>query len=183
MNVPRPEKNEDSAFARPAGVRWRSAAVRPRWGALAGSILAGVLVGAWLWGGWSGDPLTDDVLSHLEGEAAALAAGGPVPARQVSRVLEQGGARLRPAAGTVIYARGCRFRGHTVPHLVVRTEVGPVALLVLRYEPVAAPVDFKGGGFSGRIVPSGPGSLVVAGADGVDVDRVVRRMQDAVEWP
>jgi len=182
MNVREREKNGESTVARPPRAPWRAAAGRPRWGALAGSILAGVVVGAWLWSGGSGNPLSVDVLSHLEDEAAALAAGSPVTAAEVSRVLERGGVRLRPAAGTVTHARSCRFRGRAVPHLVLATEAGPVTLLVLRHEPVDASVEFTGGGFSGRIVPSGPGSLAVAGADGVDLDRVASRLQAAVEW-
>jgi len=182
MNVPQPEKNGESAFARLAEARRRTGAGRPRWASLAGSILAGVAVGAWLWSGGSGNSLTDDVLSHLEDEAAALVAGDPAPAEVVSRVLDRGGVRLRPAAGAVSYAHSCRFRGHRVPHLVIWTEAGPVTLLVLRHESVEAAENFTGGGFSGRIVPSGPGSLAVVGADGMDVDRIAIHMQAAVEW-
>jgi hypothetical protein len=49
MNVPQREKNVESAFARVAEARRRASLVRPRWAALAGSIMAGVLVGIWLW--------------------------------------------------------------------------------------------------------------------------------------
>jgi hypothetical protein len=122
------------------------------------------------------------VLKHLEEEPAALAAAGPAPAEELSRVLEQGGVRLRPDAGTVTYARSCRFRGRAVPHLVVRTEAGPFTLLVLPHEPVDAAAEFKGGGFSGRIVPSGPGSLAVAAPPGADLDPIAIRLQGAVEW-
>jgi hypothetical protein len=65
---------------------------------------------------------------------------------------------------------------------VFRTDAGPVTLLVLRHEPADAAVDFKGGGFSGRIMPSGPGSLAVAAPAGTDLDPIAIRMQGAVEW-
>jgi hypothetical protein len=182
MNVPQREKNGESAFARWAEARRRTTAVRSRWASLAGSILAGVVAGAWLWSGGPGNSLADDLLSHLEDDAAARAPGGPVPSAVASRVLEQGGIRLRPGAGAVLYANTCRFRGRAVPHLVLRTEAGPATLLVLRHEPVDAAEDFTGGGFSGRILPSGPGSLVVVGADGLDIDRIAPRMQAAIEW-
>jgi hypothetical protein len=182
MNVPQREKNGDPALARLAEARRKSAAVRPRWASLTGSILAGVIVGAWLWSSGPGNSLADDVLSLVEDEAAALVAGRPAPEETVSRVLEQGGIRLRPGAEEVLYANVRRFRGRPVPHMVLRTEAGPVTLLVLRHEPVDAAEDFTGGGFSGRIVPSGPGSLAVVATDGTDIGQVATRMQAAIEW-
>ena len=182
MNVPRREKNGESAFARLAAARRRAGAGRPRWASLAGSILAGVVVGVWLWSGGNGNSLAGDVLSLVEDEPAASAAVGPVPAVELARVLEQGGIRLRPGAGEVLSASIRRFRGRAVPRLVLATEAGPVTLLVLRHEPVDAAEDFTGSGFSGRIVPSGPGSLAVVGADGVDIDRLAARLQATIEW-
>ena len=182
MNVPEREKNGESAVARLAKARRTTAAVRPRWASLAGSVLAGVVVGAWLWSGGSGNSLTGDVLSHVEGEAAAWAAGGPAPPEVVSRVLERGGIRLRPGAEEVWYASTCRFRGRSVPHLVIRTEAGPVAMLVLREEPADAPARFTGGGFSGRIEPSGTGSLALVSPTGVNLEQVAAGLVAAVEW-
>src|SRR5512135_456227 len=183
MNVPQREKKGDSAFARLAEARRRTVAVRPRWASLVDSVLAGAVVGAWLWSGGQGNSLGDDVLSHLEDEIPKVAAGGPVPAEKVSKVLEQGGIRLRPGAGGVLYAETCRFRGRSVPHLVLQTEGGPVTVLVLHDEPVAAVESFTGSGFSGRIEPAGPGSLAVAGAVGADLERIAARAQAAIEWP
>jgi len=181
MNVPQGEKNGESAFARLAEVR-RMTTARPRWASLAGSILAGVVVGVWLWSGGSGNSLGDDVLSHLDGEVGAVAAATAVDPATVARVLEDGGIRLRPGAGEVLYASSCRFRGRKVPHLVIRTEAGPVTLLVLRHEPADATADFTGSGFSGRIEPSGPGSVAVVGADGMDMGRIAAQLRAAVEW-
>jgi hypothetical protein len=183
MNVPQREKKGESAFARLAEARRRSAAVRPRWASLAGSVLAGAVVGAWLWSGGSGNSLGEDVLSHIEGEPAALAGGGPAPAERVSRVLEQGGVRLRPGAGEVVYARTCRFRGRSVPHLVLQSEGGPVTVLVLRDVPVDAAESFTGSGFSGRIEPAGPGSIAVVAAAGADLERIAAQARAAVERP
>jgi len=183
MNVPRREKNGESAFARLAEARRRTAVARPRWASLAGSILAGVVVGTWLWSGGPGNSLGDDVLSHMDGEPEALAAAmGAVDPAAVARVLEQGGIRLGPEAGMVSHASSCRFRGHTVPHLVVQAEGGPVTVLVLRDEPVAGPSSIAGRGFSGRIVPAGPGSIAVVGAAGADLERIAAQVRAAVEW-
>jgi hypothetical protein len=183
MNVREHEKNGEPALARLAEARRPGALGRPRWASLAGSILAGVVVGAWLWSGGLGNSLADEVLSHLDREAEAVAAAaGTVDPATVAQVLEQGGIRLRPGAGEVLYAKACRFRGRTVPHLVLQSEGGPVTVLVLRDEPVDVAESFTGSGFSGRIGPAGPGSLVVAGAAGVDIERLAARMQAAIEW-
>jgi hypothetical protein len=101
----------------------------------------------------------------------------------VSRVLEQGGIRLRPGAGEVLYAETCRFRGRSVPHLVLQSEGGPVTVLVLRDMPVGAAESFTGSGFSGRIAPAGPGSIAVVGATGADLQRIAAQVRAAVEWP
>ena len=183
MNVPQCEKKGESAFARLADARRRTAAVRPRWASLVGSVLAGAVVGAWLWSGGQGNSLADEVLSHIEDEVPAVAAGGPVPAKSVSRVLEQGGIRLRPGAGEIQYANTCRFRGRSVPHLVLQSEAGPVTVLVLRDEPVGAAESFTGSGFSGRIDPAGPGSIAVVAAAGTDLERTAAQVRAAVEWP
>jgi len=183
MNVPRREKNGESALARLAEARRRTAVVRPRWASLAGSILAGVVVGAWLWSGGSGNSLGDDVLSHLEGESKTVAAAtGALDPAAVARVLERGGIRLRPEAAEVLYANSCRFRGRTVPHLVLQSEGGPVSVLVLRDETVADPVSIAGRGFSGRIEPAGPGSIAVVAAAGADPERITAQARAAVEW-
>ena len=77
---------------------------------------------------------------------------------------------LNPDAGTVSYARSCRFRGRMVPHLVVQTEMGPVTVMVLVHESVAKPVPFDEQGYRGVIVPvPGHGSLAVL-ARGQDAD-------------
>lgn len=157
---------------------------RRRWVALAASIVAGVLVGTLLWVGAPRNSLAQDVLEHLEHEPEALVATNrPEDAAVIRKVLEKGGIRLRPEAAPVSYANSCRFRGRTVPHLVVQGATGPVTVMVLRNEKPAAPVSFSEQGFSGRIVPAGPGSIAVVGAtDAADLEQVTARVLAAVEW-
>jgi hypothetical protein len=183
MNVPQRENDGNAALARLAEARRRTAVVRPRWASLAGSIVAGVVVGAWLWSGGPGNSLGDDVLSHLDGEAEAVAAAaGVLDPTTAARVLGHGGVRLGPGAGEVRYANTCSFRGRSVPHLVIRTEAGSVSVLFLRHEPVDAALSFVGNGFSGRIEPSGPGSLAVVGATGADLEWIAAQVRATVEW-
>ena len=182
MNVPRREKKGESAFARLADARRLAGPGRPRWASLAGSIAAGVVVGVWLWSGASRAPLGPDVLEHVRGEPAALAAGTRPDAATVAKVLDRGGIRLRSEAGTVVYASSCRFRGHPVTHLVIQGAAGRLTVLVLRDEQIETPIGFTGQGFSGRIVPAGTGSIAVVSTADADLDRLAGEVRAAVEW-
>jgi len=156
---------------------------RRRWYALAASIVAGVLVGSLLWVGGPRNSLAQDVLAHMDHEPEAfVVTTTPADDAVLGRVLERGGIRLRPEIGTVSYANSCRFRGRTVPHLVVQTDGGPVTVMVLRNERVDAPVRFAEQGFAGTIVPAGPGSIAVIGTGDADLEQITERVLAAVDW-
>lgn len=179
LRVPVPDAPQDGAQHRIGQVQLID---RRRWFALAASIVAGVAIGSLLWVGSPRDSLARALVEHMQHEPEAMVAPGPVDAVRLAEVLARGGIRLRPDVGTVAYARSCPFRHHTVPHLVVQTDRGPVTVLVLRNESVAGPIDFDEQGYTGRIVPAGPGSLAVIGAGGPDLGQVTSRVLAAVEW-
>ena len=155
---------------------------RRRWMALAASIVAGVAIGSLLWVSSPRESLAHSVIEHMGHEPEALVAVGPADPERVQRVLERGGIRLHPEAGDVSYANSCLFRGHRVPHLVVQTETGPVTVMVLRNERIAAPVRFEEQGYSGTIMPAGPGSIAVVGTAHANLDQVAGLVLAAVEW-
>jgi Protein of unknown function (DUF3379) len=159
-----------------------SAIDRRRWMALAASIVGGVMIGTLLWVWSPRDSLARDLAEHVGHEPQAMASSAPADVDAVARVLERGGIRLRPEIGTVSYASSCEFRGHTVPHLVVQTDHGPVTVMVLRHERAPAPSSFDEQGYSGRIVPAGPGSIAVIGGAGADLDQVTSEVLAAVVW-
>jgi hypothetical protein len=183
MNAPFTGKDGESALARRRWTQRATGLDRRRWYSLAASIVAGTLVGTLFWVDGQRNSLALDVLEHVDHEREALAVGSRAEdAAVLASVLERGGVRLRPEAGLVSYANSCRLRGRTVPHLVVQADGGPVTVMVLRDEERAAPVGFEERGFSGRIMPAGPGSIaVVAGAD-ADLEQVTARVLAAVEW-
>ncbi len=183
MKVPTGGNNGESAYTRLAAIR-RAGGLGPRrWASLAASIAAGVLVGTLLWRDGSRNSLARDVLEHLEQEPDALASTTPqASAAAVDEVLARSRVRLGHEAGPVSYAKTCRIRGHDVAHLVVRPAGGPVTVLLLADAVAAAPVRFTERGFSGRIVPSGPGSLAVVGSAGAELDEATARLLAAVEW-
>ncbi len=157
---------------------------RRRWMALAASIAGGVMVGTLLWVSGPRASLAEDVVRHMAHEPGVMVhTSTPEDASTLERVLERGGIRLDPDAGLVSYAETCRFRGRSVPHLVVQTHAGPVTVMVLPRESVAAPVQFDEGGYSGTILPAGPGSIAVLGHEPREViDQVAARVAAAVEW-
>ena len=156
---------------------------RRRWYALAASIVAGVLVGSLLWVGGPRNSLAQDVLAHMDHEPEAfVVTTTPADDAVLGRVLERGGIRLRPEVGTVSYANSCPFRGRTVPHLVVQTDGGPVTVMVLRNEPLDAPVRFAEDRFTGTIVPAGPGSIAVIGGSDAELEQITERVLAAVDW-
>lgn len=168
-----------SPAARSAGPAFE----RRRWLAFAASIVVGVLVGTLLWVGGPRESLAVDLVQHLGHEPEALVTTTEAEDGSVlAEVLGRAHVRLRPAVGTVSYANSCFFRGHRVPHLVVQTATGPVTVMVLPDESVEAPVRFSEDGYSGTIVPAGPGSVAVIGEAGTDLEQVTGRVLSALEW-
>jgi hypothetical protein len=82
----------------------------------------------------------------------------------------------------VSYAAPCQFRGHVVPHLVVQTERGPVAVMVLADESAQdKPARIDEEGFRGVVVQAPRGALVVLGQDG-DAESVAATALKALDY-
>jgi hypothetical protein len=163
----------------------RMRARRNGWLAMAASVVVALLVGT-LWLGAPHASLAADVVAHMAGEPDAWARSA-VPDPNLAPVLAAAHMRLRPDAGMVSYAQSCLFRGHNVPHLVVQTDMGPVTVMVLVHENVAAARMFDEGGYRGTIVPvPGHGSIavLVKGEEGdlAQVESVAARVKDAIVW-
>ena len=160
------------------------AVARRRWIALAASVAGGVAIGALLWVGGSRASLADDVVRHLAHEPDAMTVTStPADPDAVAAVLADAGVRLAPEAGLVSYSNTCRFRGHDVPHLVVQTADGPVTVMILRHERVAARQRFDEDGYAGAIVPAGPGSVAVIGrVPDASLDPVATRVAASIGW-
>jgi hypothetical protein len=139
------------------------AVARRRWIALAASIAGGVAIGALMWAAAPRATLADDVVRHMAHEPDAMTATAAADPDAVAAVLKDAGVRLAPTVGTVSYASTCRFRGEDVPHLVVQGADGPVTVMILRHERVAASERFDEDGYAGTIVPVGSGSIAVIG--------------------
>ncbi|HWG69648.1 MAG TPA: DUF3379 family protein [Steroidobacteraceae bacterium] len=165
----------------------RAAGHRKGWLAMAASVLLALVVGGALWLSVPDRSLAAAVVTHMAEEPQAWRRTElPVPTPELREVLRNSHLRLAGGAGIVSYASSCQFRGHRVPHLVIQSESGPVTVMVLVHEPVAAPVNFDEQGYRGVIVPvTGHGSLAVltrGAADAATVGHIAARVLASIVW-
>jgi hypothetical protein len=154
---------------------------RPLW-AIAASLLV-IVVGAIAWLLNPRDTFAAQVVEHVDGEAFALIRTSQATDQaKLADVLAHAGVRLKPDAVLVSYASPCEFRGHVVPHLVVQTERGPVAVMVLANESVSGKSErVDEAGYRGVIVPAPRGAVAVLGQDG-DVASVAATVLNALDY-
>lgn len=170
-------------FDRPASRPTR----RPRWLALAASILLGVLAAGGFWVAAPRSSLAGEVVNHTVHEPQAWNMREPVPAGVLDFVLKRANMSLDPHAPAVTYASACQFRGYLVPHLVVRSAQGPVTVMILVHETVAIPTNFDEHGYRGTIVPvPGHGSIAVLAhaptSTAADLDALAKTVRNAIVW-
>lgn len=161
---------------------------RPRWLALAASVVVALCTAAVLWLAEPRTSLAQDVVAHMADEPQAWAVtDSAVSPAKLQAVVAEAQMKLAPSGGRVSYANICEFRGHEVPHLVVQDSSGPVTVMVLVHESVRSAVDFDEGGYRGVIVPvAGHGSIAVLTRshtlDVAAIDRIAASLRAAIVW-
>ena len=136
--------------------------------ALAASILLGIVLAGGIWGLRSQPTLANDVVLHVLDEAGSWDQKELLPASAVAETLRTAGIHL-DASLPVIYAYPCPFRGHRVAHLVVRTENGPMTVMLLVHENVSKRTQFSENGLHGVILPAHTGSVAILARQGEEV--------------
>lgn len=150
--------------------------------ALAASVAGIALVVGMLWVGVPRQSLAGAVVAHMADEPDAWTKSDSVPASSVTEVLARSGVTLRSGLPGISYAHSCWFRGRYVPHLVVQTARGPVTVMVLPREDIAARVSFDENGYRGVLVPAQLGSIAVLTRDQADVDAIVAEALTAITY-
>lgn len=154
---------------------------------IAGSLAAGLLVAMALWVSRPSPSLASEVVTHVEGEPDSWHRTEPVAGSQLAGVLRITGVKLGPGMSPVVYASSCRFRGHLVPHLVVRTPSGPVTVMILEHEHVKGNEPFKEDGFTGLLVPAPQGSVAILSRTPMALEQpaaeVLRALESANQPP
>lgn len=159
-----------------------SRAWRPRFLAVAASLVAGVAVALVVLVAVPRAAIAREVVSHVLHEPGATGMAPALPPAAVAAVLGPSGLRLRDGAGSVSFAARCVIDGQVVPHLVVQRPEGPVTVLVLEHRSVARAVRFSQQGYAGVVLPAPRGAIAVVGQDVADLDAVAREVFAAVEW-
>lgn len=128
--------------------------------------------------------LPGDVIAHIRHEPAALVrTTEAVSPEAVDRVMLAAGVTLSPPGGTMSYVKLCPFRGEMVAHFVLQGAAGPVTVLLLPNEEVAAPMPVDEDGIQGTIAPlPDGGSIAIVGEPGEDIAEIQNRVADAVRW-
>ena len=100
---------------------------------------------------------------------------------EVDAVLKRTKVQLGPLNRDVVFVQTCFFRGRLVPHFVVRTARGPVAVMILPNETLKAPEHFNDSGYSGVLLPDGGhGSVAVLSRSDVNMEQEGRAVLSAL---
>lgn len=148
--------------------------------ALAASLVGGVALASLIWLSFPRSTLAAQIVAHVEEEPQSWVSHEALPLPAIDEVLKRSNSSAHFAPGSVTYARSCWFRGHLVPHLVVRDPEGTVTVLILASEHVSKEVRFNEEGYHGVIVPAKHGSLAVLSRDEMRVEAVASRMLAAL---
>ena len=127
--------------------------------------------------------LGDELLAHLDHEPAALVVTNvAVSDARLTSVVPGDVARLDQSSGLITYAQSCVIRGHSVPHLVIQGEHGPVTILLMPDERVSAAQTITGESVNGVILPVGNGSIAIFGEREESLDQIEKKVLNSVTW-
>jgi len=127
--------------------------------------------------------LADELLAHIDHEQSSLVVtDASVSDARLESVVTADIARLDHSAGLITYAQSCVINGHSVPHLVIQGERGPVTILLMPDEMVSAPQTITGESVKGVILPVGDGSIAIFGEREESLDRITKKVLDSVAW-
>jgi hypothetical protein len=163
-----------------ANFRTRPAVAPVRRYALAASVALAVLLAGGFWVFKPQSALAGEVVAHVLDEGSSWNGQQLLPAAEVDGVLRTAGVQL-DASLPVIYAYPCPFRAHRVAHRVVRTEAGPMTVMLLVHEKVSKRTEFAEGGLHGVLLPARTGSVAVLSRDGAQIsEEFVARIVAAI---
>lgn len=156
----------------------------PVWLAAAASVVIAAVIGFNMLGDeLSNTPLGDQIIAHIEHEPYALRnTSEAVTDQRLTRVVPPTMATLDHDAGLITYAQSCVINGHTVPHLVIQGERGPVTILLMPEEMVEEAYEISGERTNGVILPVGNGSIAIIGEDGERLDLIEEEVRNSVRW-
>ena len=105
-------------------------------------------------------------------EAQAIADAKPTDAAVLARVAHHMGVSLPEQLGEVRYVGTCPFAGTTAYHVLVKSPLGKVTLLLVPERPLASRAVASAHGLEAAIVPAVAGSVAIIGGSGRSISRV-----------
>jgi hypothetical protein len=126
--------------------------------------------------------LAAEIVAHLDHEPGALrVTTEAVSTRRLDSVVGKY-ADMDSTAGLISYARSCVINGHTVPHLVIQGEAGPVTVLLLPDEALDTAIPIEGVGIRGVILPVGKGSIAFVGERAEPLEKIEEQVVNSMQW-
>jgi hypothetical protein len=126
--------------------------------------------------------LEAEILAHLDHEPHAMTVTAEAEAGwRVDNVIGPY-AEMDRTAGLITYARTCVIDGHSVPHLVLQGENGPVTLILLPDEKIDAARPIEGESVSGVILPVGNGSIAIISERDQPLDAIEQKVILSMQW-
>jgi len=157
----------------------------PLWFALAATVVLATSIGIRMsgMGDEHYDNLAEAVLVHVDHEPQSLVVTNiAVTEQQLDSVVPAKYANLDSERALITYAMSCKINGHDVPHLVMQGEHGPITILLMPYEKVAAAIPLQGTNVKGVILPVGDGSIAIIGDRDEQLGPVEQQIMNAVTW-
>lgn len=162
----------------------------PGWIGLAAGIAVAAFV-AWSSLGTDGTapfrpPIAGQVLAHMDHEESSRRVTTvAVSDARLDDVFASRVSAFDPGPRIVSYAMPCVINGNVTPHLVVQGRTGPITLILMPEESVAAAIPLDGEHVHGVILPVGSGSVAVIGQredQQPEIEAVAERVTDSVRW-
>ena len=129
------------------------------------------------------ESLGEEVLAHLDHEPAALRVTDvPVSDRKLQRALPASVAVFDRDEALITYANPCVINGHSVPHLVIQGQYGPVTILLMPEEAVTETTPLEGESVHGIILPVGNGSIAIVGPREEPLGPIEENVRESITW-
>lgn len=131
-------------------------------------------------------PIAGQVLAHMDHEQESRRVTSvAVSDQRLGNVIDAKVSQMDEKLGLISYAQSCVINGHTVAHLVVQGETGPITLILLPDESIDAAIPLAGESVHGVILPVGSGSVAIIGqreAQLTEIGAIGQRVVDSVKW-
>jgi hypothetical protein len=154
----------------------------PTWLGLAASVLIVTVLGVRFAGNdVVYESLADEIVAHFDNHQAGLKVTNVgVSERTLANVVEDEVEEMD--IGLITYATSCEINGHSIPHLVIQGERGPITILLLPDENIGNAVALEGIGMTGVILPVGNGSIAIIGDRDEPMENIQEQLINSVKW-